>query len=362
MLVLVITFFKEVLLIHTYVFNENAKNCNVSLYNASISNHTDYIFTLVIYGSGGFLRLIEYCILGISICKWSPTEESTPSPFNNCCQRKLFWITCTIIFFVHIVLGIAILVLGVKQQKDYSRHFSDCTSNRPWIYYIYSALNGICHIYDFIVRILFVYVSSRVYNLWLVKSPSNEDREDDTNIECSEEITSWFTVCKDFKIRLEKYHTTGAKAKKFNEHFQAWFILPWIIYNLISSVNTMNALRPWTLEKNQPPLLSISYYILNNISSFITLLLPLFCAKRANRSHHEYYKHMRKSQMKKYSNKSEKQLFYAKQLYIQKEEDFDFVPHVGWTNITIEVDSSLYFILLLSGIFFTIVNSIFYHN
>ena len=173
-------------------------------------------------------------------------------------------------------------------------------------------------------------------------------------------LIDWKVVSEDFKQRAINYSNTGNRVLLVQDLFQTWFILPWIVYLMASSLKTYNILRPWNLDGdgNSPPTdIPQLYYLLYNVNQFITLLIPFLCAKKINTYHQKYYKLMRETQLKKFWDEPSR-LSLARQLYIEKNENFDFVPHIWGTQVSINVSSPLYIILLLAGLFLSVTKSL----
>ena len=173
-------------------------------------------------------------------------------------------------------------------------------------------------------------------------------------------LIDWKEVSEDFMERAIAYNKIGNQVLLIQDLFQTWFILPWIVYLMASSLKTYNILRPWNLDGdgNSPPSdIPQLYYLLYNANQFITLLIPFLCAKKINTYHQKYYKLMRESQLKKFWDKPSR-LSLARQLYIEKKGKFDFVPRIWGTQVSINIRSPLYIILLLAGLFLSVTKSL----
>ena len=172
----------------------------------------------------------------------------------------------------------------------------------------------------------------------------------------------------DFKEIFEKYHKIGKQVQVYQELFQTWFIIPWVIYFINSSLKTYNVLRPWNLDGDgdtPPSDIPSIHYLLFNINQLITLIVPFLCAKKINTYHHKYFKHMRTKQIKRYMNQSDKLdprkarcLSFARQLMVDRNDRYDFEPRIVGTSITISIGNPLFVILLLMGLFLSISESI----
>ena len=101
-----------------------------------------------------------------------------------------------------------------------------------------------------------------------------------------------------------------------------------------------------------------TYYLLYNINQLVTLIVPFLSVTFINLYHHEFYKCMKKNLLHGYESADEKALAHL-QFNIGKEEEFDFVALIiPCTGIIIHVDSPLYILFLLLGLFFTVCNTL----
>lgn len=166
----------------------------------------------------------------------------------------------------------------------------------------------------------------------------------------------WKVVSSDFREHYEEYSSIGKQVKVINELFQTWFIIPWVFYFIVSSLNTSSVLRPW--GEDSPPSPSKIPYLLYNIYHFFTLFIPYLCTKKINTYHQKYYKQSKNQQLIRFED-SASRLSFANKLLLEKEERYDFLPRIIGTKITIKIGSPLYVIFLLAGIFFSITQSLF---
>ena len=168
-------------------------------------------------------------------------------------------------------------------------------------------------------------------------------------------LQDWKKVSTDFKQIYEKYHKIGEKVQVYQELFQTWFIVPWIIYLINSSLKIDNVLRPWNVDGDgdtPPSNIPSIYYLLYTINQLITLIVPLLCAKEINTYHHKYFKHMRTEQIKRYMNHSDEPdpskarcLSFARQLMVDRNDGYDFEPRLVGTSITVSIGNPLFVIL-----------------
>lgn len=66
---------------------------------------------------------------------------------------------------------------------------------------------------------------------------------------------------------------------------------------------------------------------------------------------------MKNDQLERFKDNPSR-LSFARQLLIEKEERYDFLPRILGTSITISIGSPLYVIILLAGLFLSVVESL----
>ena len=76
----------------------------------------------------------------------------------------------------------------------------------------------------------------------------NHANNPDNELFSMEFLYDWKKVSTDFKEFFEKYHKIGKQVQVYQKLFQTWFIIPWVIYFINSSLKTYNVLRPWNLD------------------------------------------------------------------------------------------------------------------
>ena len=173
-------------------------------------------------------------------------------------------------------------------------------------------------------------------------------------------LEDWKMVSSDFQVLSKRYTKIGKQVQVIQDLFQTWFIVPWVVYLIASSLKTYNVLRPWNADGDgDTPLSSIPhiYYLLYNINQFITLIIPYLCAKKINTYHQKYFKIMRDHQLKKFEDDPSR-LSLARQLMVDRENLNDFVPRIIGTSITISIGNPLFVIILLVGIFLSVSESL----
>jgi hypothetical protein len=149
------------------------------------------------------------------------------------------------------------------------------------------------------------------------------------------------------------YKETGDQIKGIVSIFNTWYIIPWVVFFVASSLDVKEILQPW----NDDSTMARVYYLLYNINQLVKLIVPFLFVTFINLYHHEFYKRMKKNLLHGCKSANE-QAFAHLQFNIEKEEDFDFVAHIPCTGIIIHVDGPLYVLFLLLGLFFTVCSTL----
>ena len=204
----------------------------------------------------------------------------------------------------------------------------------------------------------FMKVFCKTHSLWEEGSRKLSTINESTISSASDDIIkSWNLASQKLKNWYTSSEKFGKEVMEFNNLFKYWFIIPWLAYVLISSLKTATALQPWTLPSEDTSPFSVIYYGLYNFNQIFTLLVTLYFAKRSNYQHNKYVRKLRSIQLSSAINNTE--LSFAQQLPVEK-KDYDFIPRIWKTNISVEIDNSLYTVSALSGIFISIVRSLFF--
>lgn len=418
--VLFIFFLKAVFLLARYGLSGRANSCEQRAANNTGSSNVshEFILTIVVYGILSVLRFLEYAVLSFRFYRFLfvQNEVNVHKCLTKHSRRYFYLLIFSIIMFPYFLLGIVIPSLGVYQEIEHSARLEECYSHYPQIYITYCVINLFRYMSAYSVRILLVFTTLAISKFWFPDyevpahtssghvqcdldatldyivvsrlNPNSETRSQDNkisdesenednlsssdippeiggcgNIQAKLEVKAyknWKAVSEDFHQRTMAYRSIGRQVMLIQDLFQTWFIIPWIVYLMASSLKTYNILRPWNLDDdgNSPPSnIPHLYYLLYNVNQFITLLLPFLCAKKINTYHQKYYNTMRESQLKKFWDNPD-QLSLARQLNIEKEDNYDFVPRIVLTKISINISSPLYIILLLAGLFLSVSKSL----
>lgn len=364
--VLLIFILNAVLLVSRYGLTEHGKACEEEIAdNKSRSTNTSkvghhYILTSIIIGINNILQFLEYVMLGKCfysfLFKQNVVKMEPPvSLFKHCNFYPL--LLCLII--PYFLLGLAIPALGIYKEIKYSQQVANCYRHYYEVYIVYCTVDFLQYICAFTVRMLMMLSTLVIKEFWQIPKEPSQEYMLANNINEENFFEDWKYVSDDYEKRVDKYQYIGKKVNEIKKQFQAWFIIPWIIYLIASSLKTYNILRPWKVNgdnDDDEPLVNIPdiTFYLYNVNQFIALFIPYFCAQIMNGCHNKYYNQMRDFQLNRFKN-NPSCFSIARQLFIEKGH-FDFLPQIPGTNITVNIGSPLYVILLLSGLFLSVIN------
>ena len=408
--VLLVFILKLVFLITRYGITASSIKCEQSTEDGNLTtavrtkvNH-EYVFTVIIYVILSLLRILEYVLLGkqFYFFYFQQKEVDPHTFFTKHSRRFCYLFLFFIILLPYFLLGFAIPGLGIHQEIEHTERLEKCYRHYHEIYITYCAVNFVRYATAFAVRIGMIYTALFIDKLWfpddlpmhtsvgLDKSLGHRDiTSDEPPAESSLTGTSpnvdnsiivdqdqlhsdhelliskkflqdWKKVSNDFKQIYENYHKVGKQIQVYQELFQTWFIVPWVIYFVNSSLETYHILRPWNADGDgdtPPSDIPSIYYLLYNINQLITLIVPFLCAKKINTYHQKYFKHMRTEQIKRYDD-DPSYLSFARQLMVERNDRYDFEPRLVGTSITISIGNPLFVILLLVGLLLSVSESL----
>ena len=354
--VLMVFAFKGIFLMAHYGIEARSRKCGLEK-----NDTADYVFTVTMYGIISLLRLLEYSLLVKQFYSFIFVQDKVLVMAKNFFHVRPFFV----FLLPYIALGMAIPSVGIYQELEISRQREECDGIRHYfeIYLTYSAINYFRYISASLVRMLMILTTLTIRNYWHPDNSwtySRDGSQNDFPNTVNKLLEDWKVVTRDHQERAQEYARIGTQVQEIQKLFQTWFIVPWVAFLLNTSIKTHNVLRPWISEAGDVPPKETSkvFYLLCNVNQFICLLIPYLCACIINTYHQNYYKHMRNQQLKRFEA-SASRYSIARQLVIEKEEEYDFLPRVVGTNITISMGSTLYVFFLLIGLFFSTVGSLF---
>ena len=345
--VLLIFILNLVFLITRYGITASSIKCEQSVEDDNLTttkvNH-EYIFTVIMYAIVNCLHIVEYLILGKQFYIFFFQQKTNQTIFSKECSKRF----CYLFLFMlpYFMLGFAIPGLGIYQEIEHTERLAKCYRHYHEIFITYCVVNILRYASAFTVCIVIINTALYIDKLWcpdegpctgvsnnLCRSicrcinsrtrtdnaeqmllrvstdhqanyqtsdrPDNGNSEDQhqphTTCICSttcklfqKVIEDWKKVSTDFKGRVEEYNKIGKEVQIYQELFQTWFIVPWVICFINSSLKSNHVLLPWNStiidgDGSTPPSnIPNIYYVMINIIQFITLIVPFLCAKRIN--------------------------------------------------------------------------------
>lgn len=325
-----------------------------------------YVFYMFLCAVSMLLHSMEYVLLAQGTVKFIQSYKHIRSYLFKISRRtpwKWEFLGPIVLMLPLLLLACAQPVFAVLSELSYASNLNECLKHDTTVYFVYTALTLLTDLFAFFVRVVMILATIAVWKLW---SPETSGQPNEsihsTNMQrpelnqLEEFVKDWSIVSTKYGELADTYKQIGQKVKCITQIFQTWFMLPWIIFFIVTSTQTKNALEPWSDNENPLPF-SKEYYTLYIVSQTLSLLIPYLCALKMNMFHTEFHKGLLDKMTAECQNSSCRAL--ASIMHIEKEEDYDFVPYVWGTDIKMRMDSPWYFVFLLLGIFFTISGSLY---
>ena len=323
---------------------------------------------MVIYSSLYIFRWIEALVLHIHVYRFfsrQPTSTNlTLAKYREHCKEGLSKKRKTQVLLVVVALCLlihclSIPILGIILEVKHGQE-ANCDGYVYEHHTVYWILDAVRYLHDVAIRLVIFLATVTVGAIWFTDS---DDKGDSDNIEDEPNDRELYLRDKaaanqDHKCRMDAYTKRGTQVEHIHEIFQTWFVIPWISFLISSSLETDNILKGW---KNGPSS-SGQYdfpevvYMVYHFNQVFLLALPYLCMQKMNAVHQKYLNQSRFEQLAKFKTAS--RVAHACRNRIEKEEHYDFVPRIWGTGIKIHLDSPLYIVLLLIGVFFTIVKAL----
>lgn len=331
--------------------------------NSSQTTTQSYIVTMVAYSTVYIGRIIENLVLMIHIYKFLKSSRTEVNDFIQSCiaglQSKK---TNATVAFVSNAVGlssISVIALGVVLELTEARK-SNCKHSYRYYTMTIWLLDIIRYLYDVTIRMFMMLATIAVGVIWSkdVSIPVviNETRTTEPSNH-KEYLEDKMVTSLDYTARREDYIQRGEKVKNILEIFQAWFILPWILFFVSSSLDNSEIIKLWkdgpTDDDGQYSWQEATYmvYILNQL---ILLTVAYLCSKKMNAYHSNYITRSRNQQLQKYPTDSRKT--FASMTKIKKDDSLDFTPRIWGTNVKIDVENPFYIAMLLISLFFRAIS------
>ena len=354
-------------------YNDHEKSCkpvNSSNFTAfQLYQHPQkagYIFHMSMYAVSILLHSMEYVLLAQGTFKFIQNYKYIRSDLPKIWRGtpwKWEFLGAIFLMLPALLLPCVQAVFAVFSELSYASNLDKCLKHNITVYSVYIALTVLTDFFAYFARVAMILATIAVWKLWFPETSrhSNESTHS-TNMQSPEVnqvkdfVEDWSILSTKYGELADTYEQIGQKVKCITQIFQTWFMLPWIIFFIVTSTQTKNALEPWSDGEN-PLRFSEEYYTSYVISQTLSLLIPYLCALKMNMLHSEFHNDLLDKMTAECRNSSCRAL--ASIMHIEKEEDYDFVPCVWGTNIKMRMNSPWYFVFLLMGIFFTICGSLY---
>ena len=310
---------------------------------------------MVIYSSLFLGRWAEALILHIHIYKFffSPKNTFDIDDFHKLCSKGLkqkaikalfiFMASCLLIF------SLSIPVLGsiLEFQHGCGAHVG------YWIFDL------VCYVHDVAVRILMLLATVAIGQIWspelLTVQIKNKLKEP---TDYTEYLKDRNIVCEDHQTRTMDYAERGRKVELILEIFQTWFVIPWLLYFVGSSLDIDHILRSWKHGSNSDGRYDFPEiaYMVYNFNQIFFLMIAFLCSKKMNTDHCEYFSWSRNQQLDKFKTASK--MAFASLNKIEKKDHFDFAPRIWGSSIKIPINNSIYIVVLFVSVFFTVIEGL----
>ena len=331
----------------------------------SSSTGQQYIFTMVIYSSLFVGRWAEALILHIHIYKFFFCQDTLGiGKFQELCLAGLkqkairaFFI-CMALYML--ITSLSIPILGIILEIQHGRGLN-CKKYIYEYHAVYWILDIVRYLHDVAVRIIMFLATIVIGQIWSLELQTVE-KENNLNepANYTEYLADRNIVCEDHQTRTIDYAKRGREVERILEIFQTWFVLPWLLFFVGSSLDTDHILRSWkdgsgSNSDGQYDFSEITFMVYNFNQIFL-LTFTFLCSKKMNTNHYKYFSRSRYQQLDKFKTASK--MAFASLNKIEKEDHFDFVPRIWGTSVKIPINNSIYIVVLFVGVFFTVVEGL----
>ena len=326
-----------------------------------------YLFTMVVCSTLFIGRWLEILIIHIHIYKFffiqsTIKPDKFPEIYYGGLKRSCTTKTLIVVLVIYMLLhSVSIPFLGIVLELQHGQDINSV----DYVYkhhVVYWLLDIIRYLHDIAIRVLMVLATMVIGELWCKKSKSDNytpngttEKEPDT---CIEYLQDRESTSEDHRVRTKMYSEIGSQVERILEIFQTWFPIPWLLYFTSTSLDTDHILQAWkdgSSGEGHYDFSEISYMVYN-FNQLSLLTITFLCSKKMNTYHRNYLLQSRCEQLNKFQTASRMAL--ANMNKIEKDEHFNFVPRIWGTSIKVPVESSLYIVTMLVGIFFTVCEAL----
>lgn len=297
----------------------------------------EYYFTVVVYAICSTLRCIEYIPLLTGLYKFLKGFKKERIPRLQHSYRVVWFLLAPVL-----LLALSVPAIGVVLELDYEEQ-KRCNSSMAKIFVVYCIINFFRYTWAFLIRVAMVAATLFVREIWAATY----------NMENFMDITPEQRRATRVHARLTaEYTKRGKMVQAIASIFQTWFLFPWIIFFMASSLEAKKILQIWSREEEEIAPLPLVYFLLYNISQVIFLLIPYLCGQKMDHYHHNSHIQMRELQLN--PEMGEKYIAHQRTMLIKEDEDYNFVPRAWGIGIKVKMNSLIYVIFLILGLLFTL--------
>ena len=319
---------------------------------------------MVIYNSLFLGRWAEALILHIHIYKFFFSQDTLSiGKFQELCleglkQKAILSALFTFMALYMLIHSLSIPILGIILEIQHGRGLN-CKKYIYEHHTVYWIFDIVRYLHDVAVRILIFLATIVIGQIWS-KELQTVEEENDSNepTDYMEYLADRGIVCEDHQTRTKDYAKRGCEVERILEIFQTWFVIPWLLYFVGSSLDTDHILRSWKDGSNSDGQYDFSEitFMVYNFNQIFLLTFTFLCSKKMNTSHYKYFSRSRYQQLDKFKTASK--MAFASLNKIEKEDHFDFVPRIWGTSVKVSINNSIYIVVLFVGVFFTVVEGL----
>ena len=215
-----------------------------------------YYFTVATYGICALVKCIEYIPLFIGFYSFYKSSKKDPKwkKFKDYCQ--CFWL---LLIAPLMPLALSLFPLGIVVEYYYEKD-NHCNDPKVSIFYTYCALNVPRYVWSFTVRAGMVLATLKVRELWNECCPESIEQLT-SELGCDQgTVSAEKTAARLHKMLTNEYTNTGERVKAVCYIFQSWFLFPWIVFFLQSSLEAKTIVSIWYGDRVKVPTLPLVYY------------------------------------------------------------------------------------------------------
>ena len=219
--------------------------------------------------------------------------------------KKCSWKCCSSVLFLTVAIAILGLMGLSKVSLSFAMEFKDDCVSYMNIYAAYCGMEFFHVCFDIFVRMIMLVEMFRIREVW--DCTVFKELNDIVNKNCTSRSLAEVI----FRKNLLHYHEHGRRVRYLMHPFKIWFLTPWLIYSVETSINPNSLLSPWTESDSTIEGLTKWFHIVNVAMKTFQLLLQYIFALKINEYHRDYFLEMKRSM-----------LFKLEKTRIEENEDF----------------------------------------